>query len=203
MEIGASDYRPSDRFTRVERLYCHCGLCGSHDKNGPLCPLYQKVIAPEYARIFVDIVFRLRGLPEVIISNRDHKFTNKFWTNLFALLATNLRFSMAFHPQTDGQFKRMIQTLENFLRPYVERYPSEWTQHLALAEFATNNAVSAATGYSPFYLNDSEHPIVPSTFLGMSGTSQVVAVQDMVDWMKAALESAKSNLTAAQSRMKE
>ena len=75
----------------------------------------------------------------------------------------------------------MIQILENSLRPYVERNPLEWTQHLALAEFAANNAVSTATGYSPFYLNGGEHPIVPSTFLGMSGTSQVVAVQEMVD----------------------
>ena len=81
----------------------------------------------------------------------------------------------------------MIQTLENFLRPYVERNPSEWTQHLTLAGFAANNAVSTATGYSPFYLNDGEHPIVPSTFLRMSGPSQVVAVQEMVDRMKAAL----------------
>ena len=58
-------------------------------------------------------------------------------------------------------------------------------------------------GYSPFYLNGGEHPIVPSTFLGMPGTSQVVAVQEMVDQMKAALESGKSNLTATQIRIKE
>ena len=97
----------------------------------------------------------------------------------------------------------MIQILENFLRPYVERNPSKWTQHLALAEFAANNAVSTANGYSPFYLNGGEHPIAPSTFLGMFGTSQVVAVQEMVDQMKAALENVKLNLTAAQIRMKE
>ena len=89
------------------------------------------------------------------------------------------------------------------MRPYVERNPSEWTQHLALAEFAANNAVSMAIGYSPFYLNGGGHPIAPSMFFGMFGMSQVVAVQEMVDRMKAALESAKSNLIAAQIRMKE
>ena len=139
----------------------------------------------------------------MIISDRDPRFTSKFWTSLFNLLGTDLRFSTAFHPQIDGQSERMIQTLENFLRPYVARHPSEWTQHLSLAEFAANNAVSTATGYSPFYLNAGEHPIVPSTFLGTQETSQVVAVQEMVDRMKTALETAKTNLTAAQTRMKE
>ena len=67
----------------------------------------------EYAQIFLDNVFRLRGLPEVIISDRDPQFTGKFWGALFDLLGTDLRFSTAFHPQTDGQSERMIQTLEN------------------------------------------------------------------------------------------
>ena len=97
----------------------------------------------------------------------------------------------------------MIQTLENFLRPYIERNLLEWTQHLALAEFVANNAVSTATRYSPSYLNGGEHPIVSSTLLGMHGTSQAVAVQEMVDRMKTALKSAKANVTAAQIRMKE
>ena len=139
----------------------------------------------------------------MIISDRDPRFTSKFWTSLLDLLGTDFRFSIAFHPQTDSQSERMIQTLENFWRPYVERNPLEWTQHLALAEFVPNNAVSTAIGYSPFYLNGNERPIIPSTFLGMFGTSQVVVVQEMVDWMKAALESVKLNLIAAQIRMKE
>ena len=79
----------------------------------------KEVSAPEYARLFVDHVFRLHGLPEVIISDRDPRFTNKFWKHLFALLGTDLQFGTAYHPQTDGQSERMIQTLENFLRPYV------------------------------------------------------------------------------------
>ena len=77
----------------------------------------------EYAQIFIDNVFWLDGLLELIISDRDPRFTGKFWRSLFDLLGTDLRFSTAFHPQTDGQSERMIQTLENFLRPYVERHP--------------------------------------------------------------------------------
>ena len=81
----------------------------------------------EYAQIFIDNVFRLHGLPEVIISDQDPRFTSKFWRSLFELLGMDLRFSTTFHPQTDGQSERMIQTLENFLRPYVERHPQTWS----------------------------------------------------------------------------
>ena len=119
----------------------------------------------EYAQIFVDNVFRLHSLPEVIISDRDPRFTGKFWRALLDLLGTDLHFSTAFHPQTDGQSERMIQTLENFLRLHVERHPQTWSQYLGLAEFVANNAVNVATGYSPFYLNSSDHPLVPSVLM--------------------------------------
>ena len=166
-------------------------------------PCRKEVDAMEYARIFVDTVFRLHGLPEVIISDRDPRFTGKFWESLFHLLGTDLRFSTAYHPQTDGQSERMIQTLENFLRPYVERNPQTWSQQLALAEFAANNAVNVATGHTPFFLQSGDHPIVPSVLMhGGGGSSRVEAVQVMVDRMKTALEEAQANLTVAQNRAK-
>ena len=77
----------------------------------------KEVTAMEYAKSFVDHVFRVHSLPEVIISDWDPHFTGKFWKSLFDLLSTNLWFNTAFHPHTDGQSERMIQTMENFLRP--------------------------------------------------------------------------------------
>ena len=89
------------------------------------------------------------------------------------------------------------------MRPYVERHPQTWSQYLALAEFASNNAINVATGYSPFFLNSGDHPLVPSVFMHGGGvSSQVEAVQTMVDRMKTALEEAQVNLTVAQSRAK-
>ena len=85
----------------------------------------------------------------------------------------------------------MIQTMENFLRAYVERRTVSWSQQLALAEFAVNNTVNVAIGYTPVFLNFSDHPIVPSILLhGRDVSSHVEAVQTMVDWMKTALEEA-------------
>ena len=132
----------------------------------------------------------------MIISDRDPCFTGKFWKSLFDLLGTDLRFSTAFHPQTDGQSERMIQTMENFLRLYIERRPADWSQHLALAEFAVNNVVNVAIGYTPFFLNSGDHPIVPSILLhGGDVSSRVEAVQTMVDQMKTALEEAQANVS--------
>ena len=97
----------------------------------------------------------------------------------------------------------MIYTLENFLRPYVEQHLQTWSQYLALAEFAANNAINVATGYSPFYLQFGDHPLVPSVLMHGGGvSSQIEAMQTIVDRMKTALEETEANLTVTQSRAK-
>ena len=105
-----------------------------------------------YTRLFLDNVFRISGIPRAIISDRDPRFLSRFLQELFRLLGTNLRMSTAYHPETDGQSEVSIRTLENFLRPYVEEHPEEWSTYLPLAEFAVRNAINVLTGYSPFYL---------------------------------------------------
>ena len=91
-------------------------------------PCRKDITAHQYARLFIDHVFKLHGLLEVIISDHDPKFLSKFWDELFAHLGTDLRFSTAFHPQTDGQSEVTNRVMENFLRPYVERTPHTWVQ---------------------------------------------------------------------------
>ena len=89
-----------------------------------MVPCTKEVTASQYARLFVDNVFWLHGMPQVIISDRDPRFVSKFWEELFSLLGTDLHFSTTFHPQADGQSEVTIRVLENFLRPYVEHRPS-------------------------------------------------------------------------------
>src|SRR5271170_4121593 len=76
------------------------------------------ISASEVAKIFFNNVFRYHGLPKIIISARDTKFTSHFWKTLFEQLGTKLSISTAFHPQTDGQTERMNRTLEEMLRAY-------------------------------------------------------------------------------------
>ena len=83
---------------------------------------------------------RLHGVPVSIVSNRDPRFTSRFWPSLQTALGTRLHFSTAFHPQTDGQSERTIQTLEDMLRACVMGFRGSWDTHLALTEFAYNNS---------------------------------------------------------------
>nr|GEV82286.1 retrotransposon protein, putative, Ty3-gypsy subclass [Tanacetum cinerariifolium] len=68
------------------------------------------------AEIFQQEIVRLHGTPSAIVSDRDLRFTSRFWKGLQKAWGTRLKFSTAFHPQTDGQSERTIQTLEDMLR---------------------------------------------------------------------------------------
>ena len=130
-------------------------------------PTTRTVTAEGVARLFFDHIFRHFGLPQVIISDRDTRFTGKFWTTLTSLVGTHLRFSTAFHPQTDGMAERYNRTLEEMLRSYVTqlRNPTHWDDLLTYLEFAYTASVNAVTGYTPFYLMYGEQPCVSTTML--------------------------------------
>ena len=95
-------------------------------------------------------IFCLHGIPKVIISDRDPKFTGKFWKYLSKGLNTTLNFNTYFHPQRDGQTERVNQNLEDMLRMYVREQPSKWEDYLHLVEFAYNNHYQTSTKYNPF-----------------------------------------------------
>ena len=82
-------------------------------------PCRKEITAQQYARLFIEHVFKLHGLPEVIISYWNPKFLSKFWDELFAHLGTDLQFSMAFHPQTDGQSEVTNRVMENILKLWL------------------------------------------------------------------------------------
>src|SRR3954470_5102000 len=86
--------------------------------------------APDVAKIFFNTVFRHHGLPQVIASDRDARFTSNFWQALFKMLDTRLAMSTSFHPQTDGQTERTNRTLEQILRNYVSYKQDNWDQCL-------------------------------------------------------------------------
>ena len=80
-------------------------------KVSHLIPVKTTYTASDIARLFIKEIFRLHGLPKRIVSDRDAKFTSKFWTSLFQAVGTQLKFSTAYHPQTDGQTERVNQVL--------------------------------------------------------------------------------------------
>ena len=98
--------------------------------------------------IFMKQIFRLHGVPKVIVSDRDTKFTGNFWKDLFKGLGTQLNFSIAYHLQTDGQTERVNQVLEDMLRMYVMDKLGKWEDYLHLVDFAYNNNFQVYAGTS-------------------------------------------------------
>jgi hypothetical protein len=126
-----------------------------------LAAVPETITAADSARVFLDNVFRLHGMPTEIISDRDPRFVAAFWQGVFRLLGTQLKMSTADHPETDGQTERTNRTLEEILRAYAHSFES-WSGHLSMAEFAINNSVHASTGHTPFYTNGLRHPRLPA-----------------------------------------
>jgi hypothetical protein len=113
-------------------------------------PIRTTNSASDLAPIYVREIVRLHGVPKTIVSDRDAKFVSKFWEGLQSALGTELRRSTSFHPQTDGQSERTIQTLEDMLRCCVLSWQGSWEDHLPLVEFSYNNSYQASIRMAPY-----------------------------------------------------
>ena len=113
----------------------------------PVCTTYS---AERLARIFIQEIVRLHGVPVTIISDRGTQFTSQFWRTFQHELGTQVELSSAFHPQTDGQSERTIQILEDMLRACVIDFGGSWVEFLPLAEFAYNNSYQSSIQMAPY-----------------------------------------------------
>ncbi|WRX22760.1 Reverse transcriptase domain - like 10 [Theobroma cacao] len=102
------------------------------------------------AQLYIDEIVRLHGVPVSIVSDRDPRFTSRFWSKFQEALGTKLKFSTGFHPQTDDQSERTIQTMEDMLRACVMDFIRSWDRHLPLVEFAYNNSFQSSIGMAPY-----------------------------------------------------
>ena len=129
----------------------------------------ESITAEGCARVFIDTIFRLHGLPRELVSDRDPRFTAAFWRSVFQALGTRLTMSTSDHPETDGQTERANRVLEEILRGYVHSFTS-WSEFLSMVEFAINNSVHASTTHTPFYVNGLRHPRSPNLVEGDSNS---------------------------------
>ncbi|GJU12434.1 putative reverse transcriptase domain-containing protein, partial [Tanacetum coccineum] len=102
------------------------------------------------ARMYLKEVVTRHGIPLSIICDRDPRFASNFWRSLQNALGTSLDMSTAYHPQTDGQSERTIQTLEDMLRACAIDFGKGWVNHLPLVEFSYNNSYHASIKAAPF-----------------------------------------------------
>ncbi|KAI3724632.1 hypothetical protein L2E82_36415 [Cichorium intybus] len=119
-------------------------------KSAQFIPYKEKYRVDQLAKIYIDEVICRHGFPASIVSDRDSRFTSHFWQSLQKQLGTKVLMSTAYHPQTDGQSERTIQTLEDMLRTCVIDFGGSWEDHLPLVEFAYNNSYHSSIQMAPY-----------------------------------------------------
>lgn len=112
----------------------------------------------ETLKMLIHWVYRIHGMPASIVSDRGLQFVSTLWKSFCKRMGIEVNVSTAFHPETDGQTERANQDVETFLRTYTNEHQNDWDTWLPMAEFADNNADSAATTLSPFFINHGYHP---------------------------------------------
>ncbi|GJU58425.1 putative reverse transcriptase domain-containing protein [Tanacetum coccineum] len=119
-------------------------------KSAYFLPMNEVYKMDRLAGLLLNEIVARHGVPVSIISDRDSRFTSKFWQSMQEALGTRLDMSTAYHPQTDGQSEHTIQTLEDMLRACVLDFGGSWDVHLSLVEFSYNNSYHYNVRCAPF-----------------------------------------------------
>ncbi|RAL58494.1 hypothetical protein DID88_005198 [Monilinia fructigena] len=149
-----------------------------------MIPFKETWDAEQLAYVFLRGIVSIHGVPDEIISDRDKLFTSKFWTTLLALMGIKRKLSTSFHPQTDGQTERTNQTMEAYLRCYVNYRQDNWVELLPMAQFAYNTSETETTKITParanFGFNPQAYKIpIPQEVNAESAIVQVEQLKDL------------------------
>ncbi|MBW0484186.1 hypothetical protein O181_023901 [Austropuccinia psidii MF-1] len=133
-------------------------------------PCHKEDTAMHTDPLFWNNIISTCGVPKIIISDRDPKFTLEFWTNMYDMLGTELAFSTDYHPQTDGLAEKMIQTMEDMFRRFCvygmeykdhEGYTHEWVTLLPPVQLTYITSQHSTTGKSPSLVKKVCNPLLP------------------------------------------
>jgi hypothetical protein len=153
-----------------------------------LIPATTKMTAPQLVPLFMGHVVMNHGMPKYITSDRDKLFTSKFWASLTDLMGIERRLTTAYHPQANGQTERTNQTIEQYLRHYVNYQQNDWVAYLPMAQFAYNNAVHSTTGETPFFANYGYNPVLIGEPRNKEAVSEEAEeVIDTIDYIRTQL----------------
>jgi len=127
-----------------------CVIVDRLTKVAHFLPVKTTYTGARLAELYMERIVCLHGVPKKIVSDRGTQFTSQFWPKVHSSLGTKLNFSSAYHPQTDGQTKRINQILEDMLRAYALQYGTSWDKSSANAEFSYNNSHRKSLKMAPF-----------------------------------------------------
>ncbi|MBW0556593.1 hypothetical protein O181_096308 [Austropuccinia psidii MF-1] len=155
----------------ADKIYNACLVIVDRYSTTPiLLPCHKDDTAMDTALLIWNRVISHSGLLKNIISDRDSKFTSALCTNLDKLLGTELSFSTAYHPQTDGLAERMIQTLEDMVRRFCayalelkdsDGFTHDWCTLIPALELAYKTSIHASSGKTPAMLEKGWNPKLP------------------------------------------
>jgi hypothetical protein len=154
------------------------------------------------ARMFFANVVKVFGLFEDIVCDRDPRFTGRFWTALFNMMGSKLKFSIGYHPQTDGLTQRVNALLEDYLRHYASTRKKNWLELLNVAQFAYNMHKSFATGMSPSELAFGQQPLASHEIATQKTGGKCHAAYHFARKRQELLQQANDSLTKVQRHMK-
>ncbi|GJT49478.1 putative reverse transcriptase domain-containing protein [Tanacetum coccineum] len=169
-------------------------------KSAHFLPVHEDYKMDRLARLYLNEIVARHGVPISIIIDRDSRFTSRFWQSMQEALGTWLDMTTAFHPQTDGQSERIIQTLEDMLRACVLDFEGSWNVHLSLVEFSYNNSYHSSvrcTPYEALYGRKCRSPIMWAEV----GEGQLIGPELVKETTKK-ISQIKDRLKAARDRQK-
>ncbi|PKI60698.1 hypothetical protein CRG98_018945 [Punica granatum] len=156
--------------------------------------------AKEVAKVFVQGIVQLHRILKLIVTDRDLIFMSSFWREVFKLHGTKLKMSSAYHPQTDGQTEVIDRCLEQYLHCFVYHQPRLWERYLTWAEYWYNTTYQRSISMTPF---EAVYGRPRPVLVGYEpGSTAVNIVEKQLRARDAILQELKSNLAAAQNRMK-
>ncbi|KAL8120679.1 hypothetical protein AgCh_017748 [Apium graveolens] len=119
-------------------------------KSAHFLPINKRFSLEKLVKLYLDAIVMRHRVPVSIVSDRDPRFNSRFWRQFHDHLGTKLKMSTSYHPQTDGQSERTIQTIEDMLRTCAIDFKRNWDDHLPLIEFFYNNSYHASIGMPPY-----------------------------------------------------
>ncbi|PKI36770.1 hypothetical protein CRG98_042847 [Punica granatum] len=163
-------------------------------------PLSHPYSASMVAQVLLDNVYKLHGMLETIVSDRDSVFLSKFWQDLFRLQGVELLASTTYHPQTDGQFEFVNKCLETYMRCMIGDKPTMWVKWVSLAEWWYNTTHHSSTGRTPFEALYGFQPPLHMPYFPRDST--VAAVDAYMTDREDMVRTLKYHLRRARDRMK-
>ncbi|WMV32703.1 hypothetical protein MTR67_026088 [Solanum verrucosum] len=130
MEVGRFEYRLHYRFTpHSSSVYSIWVTVDQMMKSTHFLPIKTLFFAGVYAMFYIKEIVRLRGVPFSIVSDRCTQYTSQFRKSFQKGLGTQVKLSMNFHHQSDGQAERTIQTLKYMFRACGSNFKGNLDDH--------------------------------------------------------------------------